>query len=161
MKKIIIPVLFCLIAHIGFAQKATNMSTIKVGPNGTIHYSQMDNAPLFAGCENAGTTKQQNKCTENKVQAYLQKSFDKNTAKSISAKRNIVDNNVYVRFIVNKQGAIENIGVRVSNEQMKAEIKRIVATLPRFSKGTHQGKAVNTSFSYWFQADLLLRNAAE
>ncbi|WP_298418649.1 hypothetical protein [uncultured Kordia sp.] len=161
MKKIIIPALFCLIAHVGFAQKATNMSTIKVGPNSTIHYTIADNAPLMSGCENAGTKKQQNKCTEDKIQAYIQKNFDKNAAKAISAKRNITNNNVYIRFVVNKQGSVENIGIRVSNKQMKTEIERIIATLPNFSKATHQGKAVNTSFSFWLQADLLLRNAAQ
>ncbi len=161
MKKFIIPVLFCLVAHVGFAQKATNMSTTKVSPNGTIHYAVMDNAPLIEGCQNAGTAKQKNKCTEDAIQAYIQKNFDKNTAQSISRQRNLDNNKIYVRFTVNKQGIVENIGVRISNSQMKTKVERILATLPNFSVGKHQGKAVKTSFAFWLQADTLLRNAAE
>lgn len=161
MKKFIIPVLFCLVAHVGFAQKATNTSIAKVSPNGTINYTLMDKAPSMDNCAYAGSAKQQQKCTEDKVQAYIQKNFDKNTAKAISANRSNLDNNkIYVRFIVNKQGNVENVGVRSSNNDMKREVERILETLPKFSVGMHQGKAVSTSFTFWLQADLLLRNAA-
>lgn len=161
MKKFIIPVLFCLIAHVSFAQKAIKTSTMKVSPNGTIHYTVMDKAPTLEGCENSANAKQQNKCTENKIQAYIQKNFDATIAKSISANRNIENNKIYVRLIVNKQGTVQNAGVRSSNSQMNAEVERILATLPKFSIGTHQGKAVKTSFTFWLQADTLLRNAAK
>ncbi|WP_046755035.1 hypothetical protein [Kordia jejudonensis] len=161
MKKFIIPILFCLIAHVGFAQKATNTSLAKVSANGTVHYSLIDKAPTLEGCENISDAKQQNTCTEEKIQAYIQKNFTASIARSISANRNIAGNKIYVRFIVNKQGVAENVGVRVSNEQMKAEVERILATLPKFSIGMHQGKAVKTSFTFWLQADTLLRNAAK
>jgi hypothetical protein len=160
MKKFIIPVLFCFVAHIGFAQKATDMSTPKVSPDGTINFAVMDNAPLLEGCENVGNSKQQNKCTADKIQAFIQKNFKKEIAKSLSVHRNIENNSVYVRFIVNKQGAIENIGVRTNNATMKAEVARIVALLPQFSRGTHQGTSMNVAYSLFLQADLLLRNAA-
>ena len=161
MKKFIIPVLFCLTISVGFAQTATDMSTVKVAPNGTIHYAVMDNAPLLEGCENAGTSKQKNKCTTDKIQAYIQKNFNKNIAKSISAKRNIENNKIYVRFIVGKQGNVENIGIRTNNSAMKTEVKRILTSLPNFTRGTHKGSAVNVSYAFSLQADLLLRNAAE
>ena len=160
MKKFIIPVLFCLVAHVGFAQKATNTSIAKVSPNGTISSTLMDKAPSFDNCANAGSAAQQQKCTEDKVQAYIQKNFDKNTAKAISVNRNIENNKIYVRFIVNKQGTVENVGARSSNNSLNKEVERILKTLPKFSVGMHQGKAVNTSFTFWLQADLLLRNAA-
>jgi outer membrane biosynthesis protein TonB len=161
MKKFIIPVLFCLTVHIGFAQKTTDISISKVTPNSTISFASMDNAPLLEGCESAGTSKQQNKCTADKIQALIQKNFDTNTAKSIAAKRDGTNNTVYVRFIVNKQGTVENIGVRANNNAMKKEVKRILASLPTFSRGTHQGNAMNVSYSLKLQADLLLRNAAD
>lgn len=159
MKKFIIPALFCLTIHVGFAQKATDMSTPKVAPNGTIHFAVMDNAPVLKGCENVGTSKKQNKCTADKIEDFIQKAFDKNIARSVSQKRNSANNTVYIRFIVNKQGSIENVGVRTTNSSLKSEVERIVKTLPAFSRGTHKGSSVNVSYSLTLQADRLLRNA--
>jgi hypothetical protein len=159
MKKIIIPVLFCLTVQFGFSQKATDTSTPKVSPNGTFNFSIIDIAPQFAGCENAGSVKQQNKCTSEKIEAFIQQAFNKDVARSIS--NNSTNNSVYIRFIVNKQGAIENVGVRTNNTAMKKEVERIVKTLPSFSHGTYQGKSVNVSYAVMLQADRLLRNAVK
>ncbi|MGH1386058.1 energy transducer TonB [Kordia sp.] len=159
MKKIIIPALFCLIVQFGFSQKATDTSTLKVSPNGTINFAVMDNAPQFSGCENTGTIKQQNKCTSEKIEAFIQQAFNKDVARSIS--NNSANNSVYIRFIVNTQGAIENVGVRTNNTAMKKEVERIVKTLPSFSRGTYQGTPVNVSYAVMLQADRLLRNAVK
>ncbi|QHI38298.1 hypothetical protein IMCC3317_36890 [Kordia antarctica] len=157
MKKFIIPALFCLIVQFSFAQKATDMSTPKVSANGTIHFAVMDKAPVLEGCENAGSSKKQNKCTADKIETFIQKAFDKDIARSLS--NDSVNNAVYVRFIINKQGAIENVGVRANNSKLKGEVERILKTLPKFSRGTHQGNAVTVSYSLTLQADRLLRNA--
>ncbi|MBC8753223.1 energy transducer TonB [Kordia sp. YSTF-M3] len=159
MKKFIIPALFCLTIQIGFAQKATDMSTPKVAANGTIHFAVMDKAPLLEGCENASISKKQNKCTADKIEDFIQKAFNKDIARSVSNQRNGENNTVYIRFIVNKQGNVENVGVRTNNSSLKAEVLRIVKTLPAFSRGTHQGNAVNAAYSLTLQADRLLRNA--
>ena len=159
MKKFIIPALFCLTIHVGFAQKATDMSTPKVAPNGTIHFAVMDKAPVLEGCENAGTSTKQNKCTADKIEDFIQKAFDKNIARAVSNQRNSADNAVYIRFIVDTQGNVGNVGVRTTNSSLKSEVERIVKTLPTFSRGTHQGNAVKVSYSITLQADRLLRNA--
>ena len=159
MKKIIIPALFCLAVQFGFSQKATDTSTLKVSPNGTINFAVMDNAPQFSGCENTGAVKQQNKCTSEKIEAFIQQAFNKDVARSIA--NNSANNSVYIRFIVNTQGAIENVGVRTNNAVMKKEVERIVKTLPSFSRGTYQGTSVNVSYAVMLQADRLLRNAVK
>ena len=158
MKKFIIPVLFCLTIQFGFAQKATDMSTPKMAPNGTIYFAVMDKAPLLKGCENTGTSKQQNECTADKIEEFIQKAFNKDIARSVSNQRNSANNSVYIRFIVNKKGNIEKVGVRTNNTSLKDEVERIIKTLPAFSRGIHQGKAVNVSYSLTLQADRLLRN---
>lgn len=159
MKKFIIPALVCLIAHFGFAQNATDMSTPRITPNGTINFSVMDNAPQFSGCENAGSKQQKNKCTADKIENFIQTAFNSNIARTIP--NNTADNAVYIRFIVNKQGTIENVGVRTNNANLRKEVTRIVKTLPSFSRGTYKGTAVNVSYAVTLQADRLLRNAVK
>ena len=151
--------LFCAAFQFGFAQKATDMSTPKLTPNGTINFSVLENAPQLSGCETAGTTQQKNQCTKDKIEAFIQNAFNANIARSIP--NNSADNDVYIRFIVNKQGAVENVGVRTNNPTLKKEIIRIVKTLPSFSKGTHQGTPVNVAYAVTLQADRLLRNAVK
>jgi hypothetical protein len=159
MKKFIVLFLFCATFQFGFAQKATNMSTPKVAPNGTVNFSVMENAPQLSGCENAGTVQERNQCTKEKIEAFIQKAFNKDIARTIP--NNTADNLVYIRFIVNKQGSIENVGVRTNNPALKKEVIRIVKTLPSFSRGTFQGKPVNVSYAVSLQADRLLRNAVK
>ncbi|MEM6718446.1 MAG: hypothetical protein AAF611_03925 [Bacteroidota bacterium] len=155
MKKFILPAIFCLVAHFGFAQNATDMSTPKVAPNGTMNFSVMDNAPQLKGCENAGSTQLKNKCTSDKIEAFIQDAFNQNIARTIE--NNTADNAVYIRFIVNTQGTVENVGVRTNNPTLKKEIERIVKTLPSFTRGTHQGVSVNVSYAVTLQADRLIR----
>ncbi|WP_298513587.1 hypothetical protein [uncultured Kordia sp.] len=159
MKKFIIPAFVCLAVQFGFAQNATDMSTPKVSPNGTINFSVMDNAPQLSGCENAGSVQQKNKCTSDKIEAFIQNAFNKDIARTIP--NDTKDNSVYIRFIVNKQGAVENVGVRTNNATLKKEIVKIVKTLPSFSRGTHKGTNVDVSYAVTLQADRLLRNAVK
>jgi len=159
MKKFIIPALFCLAIQFSFAQKATDTSTPKLAPNGTIHFAVMDNAPVLKGCENAGTSKKQNSCTVDKIEHFIQKAFNKNIARSVSNQKNKESSKVYIRFVVNKQGNIENVGVRTNNSSLRAEVERIVKNLPQFSRGTHKGNSVNVSYSLTLQANRLVRNA--
>ncbi len=159
MKKFIIPALFCLTVQFGFAQKATDTSAPKVAANGTIHFAVMDKAPVLEGCENVGDAKKQHTCTAEKIENFIQKAFNKDIARSVSNQRNNTSNSVYIRFIVDKQGNVENVGVRTNNSSLKAEVERIVKTLPAFSRGTHQGNAIKVAYSLTLQADRLLRNA--
>jgi len=159
MKKFILPALFCLIIQFSFAQNATNMSSPKVSANGTINFSVMDKAPQLEGCANAGSIKKQNKCTAKKIEAFIQNAFNKNIARSLANNNTI--NSVYIRFIVDKQGNVENVGVRTNNQRLKAEVARIVKTLPRFSRGMYQGRNVRVSYSLTLQAGRLMRKAAE
>ncbi|AXG69700.1 hypothetical protein KORDIASMS9_01927 [Kordia sp. SMS9] len=154
MKKFIIPILFCFTVHCGFAQKATNMSTPKVAPNGTMNFSVMDNAPQFKGCENTGSKREKNKCTSQKIENFIQEAFNKNVASTIPS--NSENISVYIRFIVNTNGGIENVGVRTNNPVLLKEVERIVKTLPNFSRGTHQGMNINASYAVTLESNKLL-----
>jgi len=153
MKKFIIPALICLTVQFGFSQKASNMSTPKVSPNGTINFSVMDNAPQLAGCNDTGSVKQKNRCTSKKIEAFIQQAFNKDIASSISN----TNNSVYIRFIINTQGNVEKVGVRTNNPTVKQEIERIVKTLPSFSRGTHQGVNVNVAYALTLSTKKLLK----
>ncbi len=154
MKKFIIPILICFTVHCGFAQKATNMSTPKLSPDGTMNYSVMDNAPQFSGCENAGSLREKNKCTSQKIESFIQEAFNKNVANVIAS--NSENTSVYIRFVVNKNGAIQDVGVRTNNPQLRKEVTRIVETLPAFSRGTHKGMNVNVSYAVTLESNKLL-----
>ncbi|EDP98136.1 hypothetical protein U8527_19200 [Kordia algicida OT-1] len=155
MKKFIIPALICLTVQFVFSQKATDMSTPKVSPNGTINFSVMDNAPQLEGCKSAGTVQQQNKCTAAKIENFIQQEFNNDIARSIS--NNSANNAIYIRFIINKQGNVENVGVRTNDSNLKAEVERIIKKLPTFSRGTHRGTNVNVSYALNLKADRLIR----
>jgi len=156
MKKFIIPALLCFVVQFGFAQKATDMSTPKISPNGTINYAVMENAPQFKGCENAGSKQQKGRCTTEKIEAFIQDAFNENIARTLS--NNITaDDSVYIRFVINKQGMIENVGARTDNLTLKKEVVRILKTLPAFTIGKYRGTPINVTYGVTFQTNRLIK----
>ncbi|KAB8156087.1 hypothetical protein EZY14_002390 [Kordia sp. TARA_039_SRF] len=142
MKKFIIPIVCCFAIHVGFAQKATNMSTPKVSPNGTMNFSVMDNAPTLKKCNSAESP---SFCTVNEIKSFLIKNISKDAA-AVAALKSQKDKKAYIRFVVSKTGSVENIGVRTENTVLKSKLTKILAKLPKFSAGSHNGTTLKAAF---------------
>lgn len=158
MKKFIIPIFLCLAIQIGFAQKATNMSKLKVAPNGTMHYALMDNAPQLKDC---ASSEHAQHCTINTIKKFLITNLQ-NDASAKSYLKNAKQRTIYIRFIVNKSGNIENIGVRSQNAYLKSKIKKILAKLPQFTSGIHNGNVFKAAFNMYVDlSDAIVENPSK
>ena len=145
MKKFIFPALACLFFQVSFAQKATNMSVVKVSPDGSVNHSVLDKAPLLKGCETATNA---SKCTDDKIKAFVKEQLAKDNAITASIKKE-KEQKVYVRFIVTEQGSVQNIGVRTQNTLLKARIQKVLEKLPTFSPGKQNGRTVSAAYSLY------------
>ena len=66
----------------------------------------------------------------------------------VIAQENSISGRVYLNFVVNKQGCIENIKVtRGVDPSLDKEAIRVINKMPKWIPGKQRGKAVNVSFS--------------
>ncbi|WP_146169696.1 hypothetical protein [Kordia periserrulae] len=118
------------------------MSTPKVSPNGTMNFSVMDNAPTFKKCNSADNPSY---CTVSEIKSFLIQNISKDAA-AVAALKSQKEKKAYIRFVINKSGSVENIGVRTESPVLKSKLTKILAQLPTFSSGSHNGTPVKASF---------------
>ncbi|SDC60006.1 TonB family protein [Williamwhitmania taraxaci] len=77
------------------------------------------------------------------ARSYLQKQLKYPEA----AKANGIKGNVYVSFVVNSEGKVENVKIARSLEpSLDKEAVRVVSEMPKWTPGKQRGKAVNVAF---------------
>lgn len=68
---------------------------------------------------------------------YPQSAMDKNE-----------QGNVYVKFVVNEDGSIEHVSIRIGvSEALDNEAMRVVKSMPNWNPGEHEGKPVRVNFT--------------
>ncbi len=64
------------------------------------------------------------------------------------AKENGIQGKVYIQFVVNKKGKVEQVKVvRGVDQSLNKEAVRVISNLPAWSPGSQRGKAVKVSFT--------------
>jgi periplasmic protein TonB len=85
--------------------------------------------------------------TQQESQNDLRIFIQNNTHLPDSAKLNNITGRVFVSFVVNKEGEIENVKVLKGVHQiLDREAVRIIKSLPKFSPGKQRGVPVKVSF---------------
>lgn len=109
-----------------------------------IPFSAVESKPVFPGCESLQNDKQALRtCFEQKVLGHIKKKFRYPAV----AKEMGVQGRVFVYFVVNKKGSIEDIKIlRKIDKSLEEEALRIVRTLPKMKPAHQRNKPVRTSF---------------
>lgn len=97
--------------------------------------------PRFPGCEEL-TEQQARACFQEKMQNHIRTNF--NYPKLAMEKG--ISGTVYIIFIINRDGKIENIRLR-GESILKEEALRIIKLLPNMSPGMVNGKPVKVPYS--------------
>ncbi|MDC1162191.1 energy transducer TonB [Tenacibaculum sp.] len=107
-------------------------------------FKLLEEAPVFRGCE--GLDKKDNKkCFEKKLTRFVQRYFNGDLAQEVGLSAGKYS--IYAKFIINKNGYIEDVKIRAPHSRLKKETQRIVGKLPKFTPGKQQGKPVNVSYT--------------
>lgn len=110
-------------------------------------FSEVDFIPSFEDCGGMDKRKQLN-CFNQKMMSHIEKTFNY-PAEAIKEK---IEGQVWVRFIIDKDGNVRNIkavGPRVKGaDVLLNEAKRVVVRLPKFNAGTTDGRKVNVKYGF-------------
>uniref|UniRef100_UPI003D6BCC69 energy transducer TonB n=1 Tax=Kordia sp. TaxID=1965332 RepID=UPI003D6BCC69 len=111
--------------------------------NEAIAFTLIDEAPVFPGCEDAGTLEEIKKCFSKNLQMHVNRGFDTKKASEL----NLVGvQRIFVKFIVNKNGEIAEIDVRAPHPLLEEETERVINSLPKFTPAMKDGKPVSLKY---------------
>ncbi|MFY7811718.1 MAG: energy transducer TonB [Flavobacterium sp.] len=132
------------------AQKKTKSTSIKksqtielssVKEDIEINFTEIDNPPVFPSCENNLEKKE---CFLNELQKHIKENFKYPEITSDS----IVQGQVFVNFLIRKDGSVFVNYAKGQHPLLENEAKRILELLPKFSPAIHNGNAVVMKMAY-------------
>jgi len=109
-----------------------------------VPYSIVDVAPIFSSCKDLKTDKELRDCTTDKVASFVVRNFNTNLGKQLGL---IGKQRISVAFNIDKDGSVIDVKARGSHPKLEEEAKRVIALLPQFIPGTHNGKLVVVPYS--------------
>ena len=105
-----------------------------------VTFSNVDQVPVFPGCENKKDTKA---CFQKRMQKHIRKHFNY----PIKAQEKGIQGRVSVIFTMNTFGDIVNVRTKGPDKLLEDEAVRIISKMPSVKPGIHKGEKVNVSFS--------------
>ncbi|MFZ6050855.1 energy transducer TonB [Halocola ammonii] len=104
----------------------------------------VEDMPTLPACENIKDKDQQQQCTQGEIIKYI----SQNTTYPRIAKESGIQGTVFVGFVVNEKGEVEDARVlREVDPRLDKEALRVVNDLPKFEPGKQRGKAVKVQYN--------------
>lgn len=99
--------------------------------------------PRFPGCEDAGSEDDRFTCFQQSIMNHIQSNFKyPEVAKGLG-----IEGKVYVRFVIDKKGEINDISIgRSADKYLDAEAKRLISMLPQMIPARQFNKAVAVEY---------------
>ena len=133
---------FCLLPLLFFSVKGSAQDA-PADSTESVHIAIVEEVPRWPGCEDASGTVAQ-ACTDEGVMRHVVKE----TKYPNKARRKGVQGQVYVSFVVERDGSVGEVEVlRSVHPLLDEEAVRVVKTFPRFSPGLQRGKPVRVRYS--------------
>ncbi|MDA0792655.1 MAG: energy transducer TonB [Bacteroidetes bacterium] len=107
-----------------------------------IPFAIIEDVPIFPGCEKVSKDKRRD-CFQDQMNKHIKRNF---RYPEIAQEMGI-QGRVYVSFIIDKDGSINNITMRGPDQNLEKEAQRIISKLPQMIPGKQRGRAVRVPFS--------------
>lgn len=105
-----------------------------------IPFAEVENVPVFPGCEDAVDRRA---CFQEKIQNHIAKNF----RYPEEAQENGIQGRVSIIFMIGSDGNITNIAKRGPDKSLEDETVRIISLLPKMQPGSQDGRKVNVPFA--------------
>ena len=110
----------------------------------TISFAEVEEVPVFPGCEKLSSQDELKACMQQKITEHVSNEFD---VEKVSAYSDEGINKIYVSFVVNSEGKVDEIRGRSNNSKLIEEAKRVVSKLPTMQPAKHMNKPVNIYYN--------------
>ncbi len=108
-----------------------------------IPFANLDEAPIFPGCE--GDQKKLSQCFREKVQNHVNINFNVDLAKNLGLTSGV--KRIFIVFKISKDGKITEAKARAPHKLLEEEAIRVVGSLPKMTPGKLKGQFVDVAYS--------------
>lgn len=110
----------------------------------SVSFGEVENIPQFKSCENSGLSGVE--CFNHEMKKHIEENFNYPEEALV----NEIEGNVWVSFIINTNGYVDNVKVTAPKygESLKKEAIRIVSLLPKFVPGKQNGMFINVEYTF-------------
>lgn len=107
-------------------------------PNKIFSLEEVDQPPLFPGCESNFSN-----CNNRQIIQFLVEKIEPEVLAGLSAE----ESRLFVKIIIDKEGKVRRPMVQSKDDEVKILAMQLLKELPAFKPATKDGKAVNVIFS--------------
>ncbi|WP_353779644.1 energy transducer TonB [Winogradskyella sp. 3972H.M.0a.05] len=109
-----------------------------------VPFGVIDEVPVHPSCASLTSNADKKACLSKNISMHVNRNFNMEIAKQLGLEGR---QRINVLFKIDKNGDITGIRARAPHPDLEEEAKRVIATLPKFTPGKHQGKAVIVPYS--------------
>jgi protein TonB len=109
-------------------------------------FTVVEDMPIFPGCEGAGSKAEIDACTGNEMRKFI----GKNTSYPAMARDAGTSGRVYVQFLVDTKGEVNEVKVVrgvPGGKSLEKEAVRVIKALPKMKPGKQRGKPVRIQYT--------------
>ncbi len=103
----------------------------------------IEKVPIYPGCK--GNNKALRKCLEESIRNHVSKNFNVNLAQDLGLE--LGKKRIFVIFVIDKHGEINNIQIRAPHKRLELEAKRVIKSLLKMKPGEQRGRRVGVKYS--------------
>lgn len=108
-----------------------------------VSFAVIEKVPVYPGCKGQ-TNLALKDCMSKQIATVISKNFNvKKASRGLKPGRH----QIFVKFIINKNGAITDINARAPSPKLEKEAIRIIKKLPKMTPGQQKGKNVGVLYS--------------
>jgi hypothetical protein len=133
--------IFPLLAGMWLISFQTNAQTVLVD---AIPFRQIDEVPVFPGCEKISDKKAQFQCFSKKIQIFVSRKFNVDFAQTLGLAPG--KKRIYTTFIINKEGNVSHVQVIAPHPALVEETKRVINLLPKIIPGKYKNEMVSVKY---------------
>lgn len=111
-----------------------------------VSFTIIEDVPVFPGCY--GSKSELKNCFNKMIQVHFTTFFNADLPNNLGLSKG--KKKVFIGFLINTKGTVDNILVRAPHPKLKEEVTRVMKLLPIIKPGTQRGKNVNVKYSIPF-----------
>jgi len=115
----------------------TDSSLVEVENLDTIPFAEIEQAPIYPGCEDAENKK---RCFSNKITMLVNKKFNVQLPKTLGLTPG--RKRIFALFTIDKKGEIVDIKARAPHKKLEEEAIRVINLIPKVIPGKQKNKIV-------------------
>ena len=126
------------------ASNRSNSNEVDKGEHKIFSFSDVENKPIFPGCEGFLTEPAKAVCFNQKIQEHIREKFEIPEL----ARQMGIEGKVYVTFVIEKNGKVSSISITKSvHKLIDDEAIRVINELPTFIPAKRSGKIVRMQYT--------------